>query len=623
MMLKKYLHLAIFTLVIFVPALFQFGRENQILFFVGVMLTLAIIANRKSPVPTPSYLQIVLMLWLFWAAAETLFFSVTPYYSFLGLLPLLFGILMCGVAENVFHREKLQTIFAYLTLGGGGVIVFIGLYFLLLSENYGYLRIVSTFYHHNALAGFLMPQPFLILWLLFKAKTKGNALLFAYAVFIFMSFFLTFSRGGFISLGLGMTVFAAAIWKNATDLKGFAQKILAIILIAALGWGGSFVFLMAKEKQAAGENTAIADPWSGEREVKGETGFQSRLHYLNHALTLFKERPVTGFGIKSFGTEARRIQNDARFFSTDPHNTYARFFAELGFLGGLLFATAVGLTLVISLRRTFIPGAKVSDPILYSAFASAFLSMAMHIGGDTDFRFFAIILLFFCLAGLLNSQPGVQESMPKKTPINEAPTSRVGRYSVKENKLATGLNLGLVLVGVVALTAVITGGLLFEAGIRSLQTGDREGFLRKTNLANTFDPFNASHKFRKAKVLFENEGLSDEVRILLDETLWLNPKDRESWLLKGAYENLAGNQKKTEEALKTAINLAPYRDLAPVLRLADILLTQGRVEEAKKVAAEAILRFPDDAFASNFWVDPGKTMIKGDKTKLENLLKHL
>ncbi|OGZ41606.1 MAG: hypothetical protein A3C80_00180 [Candidatus Ryanbacteria bacterium RIFCSPHIGHO2_02_FULL_45_43] len=408
MHLKDYIIESLFVLLIFIPAFFYGGRSNTALFLFFALLAAAVFFQRNSFIPPhvqhPFWIFFVFLIWVI---IQTIFFSRVPYISSQLFLP------FAGAGMLYLVGLKIRrAVFAPMLVAGAAVLVVIGLIFFIQSENFSYLRLISTFFHHNGFSGFLILLATLSVWFALSNRPSVPILAFFAAFLIITGFILTFSRGGYISLGVSLLIFLIILWKSSLATKWYIGKlgILALLIILSIGAAyGIFSFKGIQARRAAiaeagtEEKVKVAAPHEFER--PGETGLTARLYYMRHAFLLFKERPLTGFGLGSFGTEARKVQDDVRFFSSDPHNLYLRFASELGVIGIGLFLIFIVWILAIGLRYLL----QNKEDLLYGAFYAGFVGMLIHNGGDVDFQFPANIFLLFAISSIL-SNPASQST---------------------------------------------------------------------------------------------------------------------------------------------------------------------------------------------------------------------
>lgn len=394
--IRTYWVAALAGILVIVPTLWGGGRSEKALgvFFLTILLALFLLRRKISP-PPPRHPFWVLILFVAWALVHSFLFSSIPITSLRSLLPLAGGALL-----SIFflsHSTPGNRMFlAYILVGGSLLLVFVGLIFFVGSQNYGYLRLVSTFFQHNALAGFLILPIVLSFLLLFYEKRFGYILTGTAVLFLLVGFFLTFSRGGFISFAVALAIFSFFLWRGRRSVGNFLLHLFVIVFLVSISWGLALSIFHLKQQQGMRIGEVVApSPYAAER--PGETGFRARLVYMRNAFELWSEKPIHGFGLGSFGEEARRIQREARFFSTDPHNLYLRMLAELGGLGAALLILFIVWVIVMGIRAAC---GRPPDALM-GAYVAGFVGMVIHNGGDVDFQFPANVYLFFLTASLV------------------------------------------------------------------------------------------------------------------------------------------------------------------------------------------------------------------------------
>lgn len=559
---KKIIGVLLVGAIIFIPALFEGGRTNTAIVFAGIFIILyGFFQHRSFTFLTLSHPAVTLAALLLWIALHTVLFSYVPYTSARSFLPIAGGGMLFLIGAHGVKREHLAAIL----IVGAGLIAFIGLVFFLQSENYSYLRLSSTFYNHNGLAGFLILPTILSLWLAIKEKQYGHILSVTLSILLCTAFFLTFSRGGYISLGISLIVFFVMLARSEAHTKVFLKKISVIGVLLLFSAGAAYGIFSLKKIQAERHTSVVAQPYAGERAASGETGLRARLIYMRYALSLFREQPLVGYGLGSFASEARRVQRDVRFYSTDPHNLYFRFLAELGLIGVMFFVAFVGLVIRIGWFASWTRDAN----LLAGTFFAGFVGILVHNGGDVDFQFPANVFLFFLTASVLVASPKKESG---------ASAWRVGQWVL------------------IAIVAILVFASLFYA--------------RRS------DPFT---RIREAAYSF-GKGNLGRAEILLKEAEILHPHEREIYLLRGTLLREKGDRVGASAAYEKALWLAPYKDLEAVFQLLALFFEDGEDKKAKTLVSEALARFPQEAFDSHIWFDPGKERIRQQRLILEKYL---
>ena len=615
---KEYILLSLLGAAILIPAFFQIGREPSTLFLIFLILGIAFYLKgvNLSLGGVPKIAFATFGALLLWAAVQSFFLSSVPYESLRIFFLLFASSAAFYLSYSTIKTQKALEFFSYIILAGSALLVYWGFQEFINSQHYSYLRMVSTFYHHNAFASFLLFPLFLSFWLLFKEKSRGNILIFAAIAGSITVFVLTFSRGGFIGFGAGLIIFLFGLWK-CFDFSQFLKKVFILFLILAFGSIAAYALYLAKTKQAQNENIVAVSPYAAE--LEGESGFWARIEYMKLARNLFYEKPLTGYGLGSYATEARRVQTDSRFYSSNPHNEYLKFFAELGVWGGGLFVSFVVFVFFYFFRKLLF----YSASLLYYAYGAGFLALAIHVGGDVDFYFFSILFLFFAAAGIILgfSSPQAQavsalRNATRKKRLNDTPSPD----GIKKSIFVLIVAIFGILAGMMG--SVWLGEVFYKKSLVAYGQGESEKTRQNLEKARTFDPFNPAYMIYEANLAVErNDFDAAENMLAKAENTFANSRD--IYLSKAMLAKKMEDKIAEEEALKRALAIAPYRDLVPVARLVELFLSQGRQEEVRSFIAAALERFPESAFNSSVWIDPRKPKIKEEVQRLKKIYETL
>lgn len=586
---KETLVAFLLAVAVFLPVFFRGGRNEWMLLFTFIVLIIIIVLSYRMVVPPPVFHPFWLLAALvLWAFIHVFLFSTTPYFSFKASLILLAALGVFYSTSFLLSEDSKKT-FAFFFIVISSIVAILGLIFFIQSENFGYLRLVSTFYHHNGVSNFLIIPFFLSLWWMLERKNNGRVLVYAAPVLFSSALFLTFSRGAFISISAGMFLFLFLLWRMPQHRTRFFSKLLIVFILitfgAAIGWG----LYSLKRVEGSTQGFVGVSPYAGERE--GESAFGARLSYMEHALILFKERPFLGYGLDSFGIQARRVQKDARFYSVDPHNIYLRLFSELGIIGGVMF---LGFLVLVLGRALYMMRGGVT--LFSSTFLSGFIALLIHHGGDFGFQFPTNVITFFITAAFLEKR-NVQGVNTRWFPV---------------------AFLGILLFGAASIFSARIGAVIFSGAYADLSRNDT-AFFERVKRAFWLDPLNPFYRFAAAKAAVMKGDVGRGFEFLKEAEL-LHPYGREIFLERGALYLKHGKLKEAEEAYRTSMALAPYKDLKAVKGLADILQREGRLDELHILLEEAVGRFPINSFDSQFWIDPEKEKIREDVILLNKLL---
>ncbi len=596
---KEFIPLIFLSLISIVPAFFSGGKGDEVM---AIVLTLSVLflASLKFEIGTVATKPERTLLWIFvlWAFFNTFFFSVRPYGSFVALIPLFAGCILYSALSSRKNSDTFKKGFAFSLLIGTLVISCWGLYGYI-SPDFSPLRLLATFYQHNALAGFLLVPIILSVFLsLFGGRLRPWA--FLVSVVLFTSLFLTFSRGGMISVAFALFVFLLFVIRQLYSQKkllfqqvGMVCLVIVLAMVSAYGLY-RLKFLNQSLALNSAEETPVVLPFTSERPQVGETSFAYRLATMRYARALMQERPFVGFGLDTFRQEVSRIQTSPLFWSSDPHNLYLRICVELGVLGGVLFIVFILFVAFRQGKHLFYH----KEDMLGAAYFSGFLGVLLHNGADIDFMFSANVILFFIVAGFLSVS---QEQKERQTFV----------FST------LFFGTALVLIPVVGMYAGVYHLTLAQDALKEKKI---EEFDARFEQALKWDPFSPEIKMYGASSAL-SEGDTKKSLPLLLQTKRIHPHDATIYFFLGRAYQLLGNNKEAEQALRKSIELAPYRGLEAETYLLGVLRAQGKIAEGRQVARAGVARFPDSVFESSLWADAeGRSMVKFQKMLLESFL---
>jgi O-antigen ligase len=250
-----------------------------------------------------------------------------------------------------------------------------------LFTNYGRGR--GTFKDPNVYGAALGPAITYAAWIMLREPAKRAAVAGFVALPLIIGLLISFSRGAWISTGLslailaGLTVFTS---RRRTDLSRLSVVGMAGIAAAALALFA--VFQIEQVRTLFSERASLDQSY--------DVGPDGRFGGQEKARNLILENP---FGI---GTHTFRD----KYHHEEPHNVYLSMFLNAGWIGGLIYALIVLVTLVVGLRMSMLNGALQGGFVVASA---AFAGVAFEgFVIDTDhWRHFFILMA--CIWGLADA----------------------------------------------------------------------------------------------------------------------------------------------------------------------------------------------------------------------------
>ncbi len=436
---RKKIILFIFVVLMALPPFFSGGNGALIglavLAFIGLAFLLfsGIEEADKKNESKNFFLSPFFFLFLFLIfSLITVFFSISPYNSFAVWLQYLSYGTLFFIAANLKIKRKEIDFLIKIFLAVSAALSLIGIYFYLTGS---YVRLTSTFYWPNPFAGYLLfSLPLAFCWFLESGKgMKGKVLPGFVLILILAAFVLTGSRGAFLSILLVLPVFIYFYGKSPNplyqggingkspnplyqegingkspnplyqegiknnqspnpDIRGwynrakgnFIDIVLIIVLSAVLITGisflkqGGFWFASHIEKSFA------------------ESDFSTniRLNYWRGAWEIFKDYPIFGSGLGTFGIIYPQYQKDPISAGKYAHNLYLEMMSEAGAFVLLFFV--LFLISVCRRARNGLKEKKYALPLFVGI-----LAFLMHNSVDIDWHFGANTLVFWMFLGLL------------------------------------------------------------------------------------------------------------------------------------------------------------------------------------------------------------------------------
>jgi O-antigen ligase len=320
--------------------------------------------------------------------------TVTQFMNFVA-----YGLLFL-IATDIFRNEReVRTLcltlavlgFALALLGSVQEFTSGGKLYWVRSPRFGG-PIFGPYVNRNHYAGVMeLLFPFALMGSLKPGLTGSKRILLGFAALLMIStVFLCGSRGGFISVVLQILFIAVVLLWRSRQVGLVLTLTLVFILSAAFGtWLGSDRLL-----------GRLGDvPSELQTEKSG-----GRLQLAKDSLQMFKQRPLTGFGLGTFPV----IYPKYRTFVTDlyvneAHNDFVQLLVETGIIG---FSVGIGL-LVIVFRRGLqqIRGAVFGSwrTVAVCASVVSVVGLSVHSLFDFNLQIPANALLFYVLCAIAGS----------------------------------------------------------------------------------------------------------------------------------------------------------------------------------------------------------------------------
>jgi O-antigen ligase len=286
--------------------------------------------------------------------------SIAPYSTRLAIIQLCVYLVFFALALVVINSEKRIRRLVYLIIVFGAIMSFFGILQYLASSDgfiYGLREAVQAspygpFVNSHHFAAFMEMTVALPLALLFGNATKKDkrALLIIATLVMGMSILFTSSRGGLLSL-LGVIGFVIVTnmlinrKNNSSEHRGMNFRKNA----GLFGGGIAIIVVIVGIALFLTDNSTIdrvANMQAGAQEITN-----GRVHFWNIALQIFKDYPIIGSGLGSFGTAFPFYDTwNGSFRLEYAHNDYLQTLSDTGIFGFLCIASFIYLLFKQSLR---------------------------------------------------------------------------------------------------------------------------------------------------------------------------------------------------------------------------------------------------------------------------------
>ncbi|MFH0793366.1 MAG: O-antigen ligase family protein [bacterium] len=266
-------------------------------------------------------------------------------------------------------------------------------------------RVFSVFGNPNHFACFLaLGLPFALALVMMKAPRWLNVLGCATLALGLEAAILTASRGGLVSVAVGLAVALALIGKTALSEGRRRLAASALIFVMVAGIVGSIQF--RSRPQNASEPLAAQRVGSQESDktsllerLSSQSTVRERIYYLQTAWELFRRAPVAGNGAGAYGTLYPQARQPGAQESQYAHNFVAQVAVEQGLVGLGLLVAALAIAIhcmILSWRDACSKNDGICRLLTMAPIAG---SAAFLVNGLVDFGFYVANL--FALFGLI------------------------------------------------------------------------------------------------------------------------------------------------------------------------------------------------------------------------------
>lgn len=331
-------------------------------------LLLIIALNLKKPFISNSIIRnpivILLSIYVFWILLTSITSSsvVVSLKYFLSKLWYLIPMIILGA----IYFKKIRNIKLFFWLFSLALSLVV-IYTVFNHAQYGFDEksghwVMNPFFKDHTIYGATIAicLPFLIgVWVL----EKQNLLLRAFAILIFLILLIglvfSYSRAAWLSVFVGLILVLLTYFR----IKFSYLIAVFIVLVSLVGynWDNLVMELERNKKEHTAKN--IEERFESATNVSTDASNLERINRWDCALSMFKERPIMGFGPGTYSFEYARFQDpeNKTIISTNfgnlgnAHSEYLGALSETGLIGLLLFVLVVGYFFfkVISLYQNF------------------------------------------------------------------------------------------------------------------------------------------------------------------------------------------------------------------------------------------------------------------------------
>lgn len=321
---------------------------------------------------------------------SSVFIKQTP-YGFYEFMTIVVGLLTTLLFINNSQQVPLQKIFNTLSVLNIPVSIFSVIYFFIsgIDRSSG-LFLSNDVYvaYPNAYASmllFILVAQFYYFYQKNYKPTSFTAFYYSGFFINLVSFWLTFSRGAYLSLFIGLSVVfltQAYICHKSTSLKTFIKKSLVLLLIGLTTILSSLFINHYANYPIEVVNRLSSSNVSSEQSANERYGFWSK------SLSILQETTIFGTGPGSFEFIHPKFQNELLTNAPHPHNFILKVLLENG------IQTSIFLILLLCLALYKL--IKSKNILLLSLFITA----NTHLLIDYNLNFPVNSFLFFMILGL-------------------------------------------------------------------------------------------------------------------------------------------------------------------------------------------------------------------------------
>jgi O-antigen ligase len=590
--------LLLFSAVIFILPFFEGGKTaaaELILFVLMPALTLFIWRqNGGFNLGGIKYPAIFLSLFLV-ASGLSIFYSPEKYLALKIFLDLLACGLLLFLSYNFIDSRQKINWFGWLAVALGAVLSLQGLYDFLMSQNFSYLRLVSTFYHHIPFGEFIA-YPFLIAFsLLFFGNNskKAQILLFCANILFFVALYFNHCRGAWISLAISFIVLAL-LFKKQILTKSSLKKFLIIILA-----GSAIIIGVCRIKSWQASQASVAASYSGPETI-AENAATARILFWQRAWDIFKDYPITGAGLASYPDLHKQYIQPPFYYSADPHNFYLKLLAENGIIAFLLFAAFIASVFqrfASSLKNLRTAAGLDNAALISLAMIAGVVCGLLNNAVNFGWNYLANLVVFFFFIGVSLRACDIYNN----------------QSAVNFQKSITPVFFSLSLILLVGGISIFVSDHYYRDAEYYSDNGDIENAVISLKSARQINPVNPQYSTQLAFFYLSSNSLSRAHNEISRALYWAD-NDRNFILQSRIYQ--AQNQSDLAvQSLRRALEKNPY-NLAAYIDLATIYQNQSEFAEVNRLLSRVLPVYKKEYVLSPFYITSDKKLVLNQLSSL-------
>lgn len=602
MTLYKKVFYCLLLIILFLPPFFSGGNNifiQEIIFiFINICFLFFLLSGSKEKLIKSGQSWPYIFLWLYLLTTLTSVLVSTNLY--IGAITwvnyLNYAILFLVVSKFIFKKSEiifLVKAFVFMAT----ILSLIGIYFYLFGD---YTRLTSTFYWPNPFAGYLLfAIPLGFYWLFAVERIMLPAVL---SSVVLSAFILCDSRGAFLTLAI-ILIFFVFISRSY-----FQKKWRYLVLICF------FSFVLALGLSLIKSNISYIAEHHGIIGISSDTSTNIKIAYWRGAGEIVKKYPLFGSGPATFATIYSNYQTSPLNSGKYAHNWYLEILAETGPSTLIFFVLFIGSALFLNRRA-------IKNDLLKIAFALGIIGSVIHNGIDIDWHFAAnYIALFFIIGLLVNNSDEERDNTQK---IAEVKDLRKKIY------LVIGFSVSVLLIA--ESVVLLFSDYNFQLGQASQTRRDlvtAEKYYQRSLFLNPDPDFIRQHAIilYSLGVITKDKSAPNYTTTALEiskKLIKIDPDNSLNYELNGKIYTQLADYQTAEKSFQRAIELDPYNHPGYYRQLAEVLLFQGKKQEAKEVVGKILSFYPTEVVeVKKMIIMPDQTITSGIEKEIE-LLKEL